>query len=429
MANEKQYAETTLRILSKLLGGQSLRNAGIRLWDGRRWPDETPRQATIVLNHPGALKAMFQAGTETGLAESYIYGDFDVEGDFEAAFELPEALQKSAGSLEWKLRAARAFLSLPGGSRRPNASRGPARLSGKRHTKERDRQAISYHYDVSNEFYTLWLDRRMVYSCAYFTSDEDDLDNAQLHKLEYICRKLRLRPGQKFLDIGCGWGGLIMHAARNFGVDATGITLSGAQAELAGRRIAEAGLSERCRVLLCDYREMDGAEKYDAISSVGMFEHVGEKRLAEYFAIAMRLLKPCGVFLNHGIAERTGEKSEGPSFSNTYIFPDGELVPLNTTLRTAEEAGFEVRDVESLREHYARTTRLWAERLNERHGQVLRYVDEPTYRVWHLLMRGSVHGFGTGSFNLYQSLLCKTGQCGVSGLPLTRADWYGMLAA
>jgi cyclopropane-fatty-acyl-phospholipid synthase len=426
---EKQYAETTLTLLSKLLGGQNLRNVGIRLWDGKRWPDDATRQATIVLKHPGALRAMFQAGTEACLAESYIYGDFDVEGDFEAAFELPEALQKAAGGLEWKLRAAKAFLSLPSQSRRPHASHGPARLSGKRHTTERDRQAIAYHYDVSNDFYALWLDHRMVYSCAYFISDEDDLDNAQLQKLDYICRKLRLRPGHKFLDIGCGWGGLIMHAARHFGVDATGITLSQAQAELATRRIAEAGLNERCRVLLRDYREMDGAEKYDAIASVGMFEHVGEKRLAEYFAIAKRLLKPCGVFLNHGIAKRAGEKSEGHSFSDTYIFPDGELVPLNTTLRTAEEAGFEVRDVEGLREHYARTTRLWAERLDERHGQVLGYVDEPTFRVWKLLMRGSAHGFGTGSFNLYQSLLCKNGQCGVSGLPLTRADWYGMLAA
>jgi cyclopropane-fatty-acyl-phospholipid synthase len=419
-----EYSETTLTLLSKLLGGQNLPNVGIRLWDGRRWPDDAPRKATLVLNHPGALRAMFQAGTEAGLAESYIYGDFDVEGDFEAAYELPEALQKAAGGLEWKLRAAKAFLSLPNQSRRSHASRGPARLSGKRHTLERDRQAIAYHYDISNDFYTLWLDRRMVYSCGYFISDEDGLDKAQLQKLDYICRKLRLRPGSKFLDIGCGWGGLVMHAAKNFGVDATGITLSQAQADLANRRITEAGLNERCRVLLRDYREMNGTEEYDAISSVGMFEHVGEKRLAEYFAIAMRLLKPCGVFLNHGIAERTGEKSEGPSFSNTYIFPDGELVPLNTTLRTAEEAGFEVLDVEGLREHYAKTTRLWAERLDERHGQVLKYVDEPAFRVWQLLMRGSVHGFGTGSFNLYQSLLCKTGPGGASGLPLTRADWY-----
>jgi len=251
------------------------------------------------------------------------------------------------------------------------------------------------------------------------------LDTAQERKLDYICRKLRLKPGQRLLDIGCGWGGLVIHAAQHYGVEALGITLSEPQAELANQRIAEAGLSGRCQVKVLDYREVNDWGGFDALASVGMFEHVGEDLLEVYFRQAFRLLRPGGLFLNHGIAHRaTDPKTKGPTFSNTYVFPDGELVPISTTLRVAEAVGFEVRDVESLREHYALTLRHWVRRLEAHHGEALRYVDEPTYRVWRLFMSGSAHGFTMGRLNVYQSLLVKQGPRGENGLPLTRADLY-----
>ncbi|MCD6291116.1 MAG: class I SAM-dependent methyltransferase [Anaerolineae bacterium] len=419
-------AKITRKLLDELLSESAAQTLAVRLWDGSYWPDDTPKPATIVLKHPGALRAMLWPGTEVGLGEAYLYDDFDIEGDIESLFVVADTLSQSLGDWTKKARAARDLLRLPSpkdGHR--SGQRGPARLRGKRHSIERDRQAVTYHYDVSNEFYALWLDRRMVYSCAYFRTPDEDIDTAQERKLDYICRKLRLRPGQRLLDIGCGWGGLVIHAAQHYGVDATGITLSQPQAELANKRIAEAGLSDRCRVLVKDYREIDEPEAYDALVSVGMFEHVGESLLPTYFAQAHRLLKPGGVFLNHGIANRlTDPPPKGPTFSDTYVFPDGELVAISTTLRAAEESGFEVRDVESLREHYAMTLRHWVRRLEAHHDEALQFVDEPTYRVWRLFMSGSAHGFAVGRLNLYQTLLVKPDAAGRSGLPLTREDWY-----
>jgi len=415
----------TLRILGELLGDQRTLKVGVRLWDGTRWPDDSHRVATLVLKHPGALRAMLLPGSELGLAEAYLFDDVDIEGEAESVFELADSF--AAATLGWhkKLRAARDLLRLPPRDVRPGAGRSPARLAGKRHSVERDRQAVTYHYDVSNDFFAVWLDERMVYSSAYFHSEGDDLDTAQERKLDTICRKLRLEPGQRLLDIGCGWGALVIHAARQYGVDATGITLSQPQADLANERITAAGLCERCRVEVRDYRQMDAPQGWDALASVGMFEHVGAALLPVYFAQAWRLLKPGGVFLNHGIASRaTDEPVHGPTFSDTYVFPDGELVPIHVTLGAAEEAGFEVRDVESLREHYALTLRHWVRRLEAHRTEALQCVDERTYRVWRLFMSGSAHGFTTGRLNVYQSLLVKPGEGGGSGLPLTRRDWY-----
>jgi cyclopropane-fatty-acyl-phospholipid synthase len=417
----------TLRLLGELLvAGDGAGQLGVRLWDGTAWPDAAPHPATIVLKHPGALRAMFLPGHELGLAEAYLYDDFDIEGDIEAVFDLADSLADATSGWRKKLAAGRELLRLPAEASARESRRGPARVSGQRHSVERDRQAVTYHYDVSNDFYALWLDRRMVYSCAYFEKPEEELDIAQARKLDYICRKLRLRPGQRLLDIGCGWGGLVMYATEHYGADATGITLSQPQAGLASERIAAAGLADRCRVLVQDYRLVEDPAGYDALVSVGMFEHVGADLLSLYFAKASRLLKPGGAFLNHGIASRATDKpSRGPSFSDTYVFPDGELVPINATLRAAEENGFEVRDVESLREHYAMTLRHWVRRLEAHHAEALRFVDEPTYRVWRLFMSGSVHGFAHGRLNVYQALLVKPDERGNSGLPLTRADWYG----
>ncbi len=415
----------TLHLLDELFGGDPTLKSHVRLWDGTRWPDEKPGPVTLVLKHPGALRAMLLPGTEVGMGEAYLFDDFDIEGDVESVFQLADHLAKITLGGRRKLRLARDLLRLPSTDNRHLTRRGPAELSGRQHSIERDRQAVTYHYNVSNDFYSLWLDQRMIYSCAYFHSDDEDLDGAQEQKLDLLCRKLRLKPGQRLLDIGCGWGGLVMVAARHFGVDATGITLSQPQASLANERIAAAGLSNRCRVEVRDYREMDEPKGFDALVSVGMFEHVGALLLPAYFAQGWRLLKPGGAFLNHGIASRATDKPvRGPSFSDRYVFPDGELVPINVTLHAAEESGFEVRDVESLREHYALTLRHWIRRLEARHEEALKFVDEPTYRVWRLFMAGSAYGFTTGRLNLYQTLLIKPGEGGKSGLPLRREDWY-----
>jgi cyclopropane-fatty-acyl-phospholipid synthase len=376
-----------------------------------------------VLKHAGALRAMFGAGTELGLGEAYLYNDFDIEGQAENVFGLADVLVPALADWRKKAQAGLDLLRLPVSEGAHVSRHGPFRLRGRKHSLERDRRAVTYHYDVSNDFYALWLDQRMVYSCAYFGSPDDALDTAQTRKLDYICRKLRLQPGQRLLDIGCGWGGLVMYAAQHYGVDATGITLSQPQVDWASARIAEAGLGERCRALVQDYRQVEGM--FDVLVSVGMFEHVGEAQLPAYFAQAHRLLRPGGVFLNHGIARRAADVPNGkPGFSSTYVFPDGELSPISTTARAAEEAGLEVRDVESLREHYALTLRHWVRRLEARHAEALGFVDEPTYRVWRLYMSGSAHGFATQQLNVYQTLLVKPSPRGESGLPLTREDWY-----
>jgi cyclopropane-fatty-acyl-phospholipid synthase len=297
-------------------------------------------------------------------------------------------------------------------------------VSGELHSLERDRQAVTYHYNVSNDFYALWLDQRMVYTCAYFAAPDEDLDTAQERKLDYLCRKLRLRRGERFLDIGCGWGGLVMHAAQHYGAEALGVTLSQPQAELAREGIRRAGLADRCRVEVRDYRELDSPGGYDKIASVGMFEHVGEAQLPTYFQQAWRLLRGGGVFLNHGIASSaTQPVHNGPSFTDRYVFPDIQVVPINTTLRAAEETGFEVRDVESLREHYMLTMRHWVRGLEARREEILRLTDKVTYRAWRLFFAAMAHRFRTGRLNLYQTLMVKPDR-GDSGLPLTRADWY-----
>ncbi len=412
-------------LLLERLFGPAPAHVNVRLWDGSVWPEHRPAKATLVLRHPGALRAMFLPGNEVALAEAYLYDDFDVEGDLEVLFGVAEAIPARVASWSERLMLARHLLRLPPATQRRPAARGPARLRGRQHSVERDRQAIAYHYDVSNDFYQLFLDKRMVYSCAYFASPEEDLDPAQERKLDYICRKLRLQPGQRLLDVGCGWGGLVIHAAQRYGVDATGITLSAAQVELANARIRENGLADRARVLLQDYRQVDASRPYDALVSVGMFEHVGRALLPTYFSRALSLVRPGGVLLNHGIAKGgRAVASKGKSFSDAYVFPDGELTPIHITLEAAESTGWEVRDVESLREHYVLTLRHWVQRLEERHAEALRYVQEATYRVWRLFMAGSAHGFATQRHNVYQTLLVKPGAGGKSGLPLTRADWY-----
>ena len=418
----------SLSFLDDLLGGHRPRDFAVRLWDGTVWGAEPgmPARFTLALKHPGALRRMFWPPGEISLSEAYIYDDFDIEGEIEAVFPLADDLLAGRRSLTESLRQARRVLSLPAERRngRPQTGRGAAHLRGIRHSKRRDRLAVTYHYDVPGEFYMLWLDEQMVYSCAYFATPDEDLDTAQERKLDYICRKLRLGRGERLLDIGCGWGALVSHAARRYGVEALGITLSEPQAELANERIRRAGLEDRCRVEVRDYREIEDWGEYDKLVSVGMFEHVGGARLPDYFSRAYRLLRPGGVFMNHGISRSPNvPRRRGPTFISRYVFPDGELVPIGTTIGAAGGGGFEVRDVESLREHYALTLGHWVRRLEEKYEEARRIVGESTYRVWRLYMAGSAHGFRTGRINVYQTLLSKP-DLGESGLPLTRADWY-----
>jgi len=408
-------------MLENLLADYPKRDFQVRLWDGFTWGTESHPRFVLALKNPRALRAMWLSPSELSLGESYVRGDFEIEGDIEAAFDLADRLLQggpSAGK-HGALLQRLIQLAVPG----PEPVLALPKRSGALHSRERDRQAVTYHYDLPSEFYALWLDAHMVYSCAYFRTTDQDLDTAQQHKLEYLCKKLRLRCDDRLLDIGCGWGSLVLHAAAAHGVRALGITLSEPQAEWAQQKIKALGMDDRCRVEVCDYRNLDTREPYDKIVSVGMFEHVGESKLPGYFQRAWQLLRPGGVFLNHGISHSATYQRRGPSFIDRYVFPDGELVPISTTLRAAEQSGFEVRDVESLREHYAFTLQKWLARLENRAEEARRIVGDTTYRIYRIYLAGSAHAFLRGRLNLHQALLVKPLR-GESGLPFTREDWY-----
>ena len=429
-------------VLDDVFGPAAARPFAVRFWEGTvDEPAEAPR-FTIVLESPGSLRRMLLPPTELALTESYLFGDVDIEGDIEAAAVLGDLAASRLRSPRTWLRLARHVLALPRDQKNSadKTETVTAHLAGRRHSRRRDREAVRFHYNVGNPFYALWLDARMVYSCAYFVHESDDLERAQESKLDLICRKLRLRPGERLLDIGCGWGGLIMHAARRYGVFALGITLSDAQAELARQRIDTAGLTDRCKVELRDYRELpkdSGFEPFDKIASVGMVEHVGQKRIDDYFAAAHASLRPGGLFLNHGIVSIAGSRPESLAsrvlgrlwqrgeFIDRYVFPDGELLPAATVVASAEGKGFELRDVESLREHYLLTLRHWVGRLQSREREAIALVGETTYRVWRLYMSASAHGFRIGRIGIIQSLLAKPHADGRVELPRTRADIYG----
>lgn len=424
-ATRADASAQTLAILDDLFAGYR-RDFVVRLWDGTtRGPDEGEEtRFTLALNHEGALRTILAspARLQLSFAEAYLHGDLDIEGDLEAVFPLADWLliDRRWGRRE-QLQLLRRARELPSNGR-VRTGRGPARLRGRRDSAERLAQAVHHHYDLDPEFYGVFLDRRLVYTCAYFRSPDDDIDTAQEQKLDYICRKLRLQPGERLFDIGCGWGGLVMYAAEQYGVEALGVTLSAPQAELANERIGAAGLTDRCRVEVRDFREVTG--QFDKVASIGMFEHLTEGALPQYFAHVHGILRPGGAFLNHGIGEpATVRARRGGSFTMAYIFPDCELLPISTTLREAEAAGFEVRDVESLREHYALTVSAWRSRLEGGRHRAVASTDEITYRVWRLGMAGFTYGQRVGRLNLWQALLVKPAE-GSSGLPLTREDWH-----
>lgn len=427
-------------VLTALFGEPGQRTFDVRFWDGTVDRGANPNPPyTLVLNRPAALRRMLLPPTELSIVEAFIAGDVDIDGSMEAASQLGEQIGGRLRSPMAIAKLVQMVLGLPGQAEDDLAdTRFPehARKLGPRHTPVRDAAAIQFHYDVGNDFYKLWLDRRMVYSCAYFKTQDETLENAQVAKLDLICRKLRLKPGERLLDIGCGWGGLIMHAAEHYGVDATGITLSENQAAFARERIAKAGLSDRCRVEIRDYRTLAESDGYDKISSVGMVEHVGLTHLPVYFASAFRALKPGGLFMNHGIVSlgearprSVGERIfrkfwRADAFIDKYVFPDGKLTATHSVISAAEGAGFEVRDMESLREHYAMTLRHWVRSLEEKAEEAKSLVGDHTFRVWRLYMAASANAFSTAAINIVQTVLAKPDARGKSNIPLTREDLY-----
>ena len=384
---------------------------------------------TLVCRSPAAVRAMALGRDPLRLAEVYFRDEVDVEGDFFAAVGLKDHLRSISMSWRDRVGAALAALALCLEDRTARGrSLGRASLHGrsvKEHSKTENREAIAFHYDVSNEFYALWLDEAMVYSCAYFEHAGDDLEQAQRAKLDHVCRKLLLRPGDRLLDIGCGWDALVIHAAMHYGVRAHGITLSQQQLALARERIAQAGLQDSVTVELRDYRDLADEARYDKVSSVGMFEHIGLKNLTVYFAKVHALLKPGGLFLNHGITHDVEgwEKTLSSEFINRYVFPDGQLDTVSNIQRVMERAHFEIADVESLRPHYALTLRHWVMRLEAHHEQALQYVSESTWRVWRLYMAACALEFESGEIGVYQILASKrAGRA--NALPLTRRHQY-----
>jgi cyclopropane-fatty-acyl-phospholipid synthase len=388
----------------------------VRTWDGWRWawrPSEAP-MCTLVVANPPALAALLAGPNELTLGEEFVNGSLDVEGDIFSVFAVARHLFSRPPTLKRRI-AEKAALTLFGLSRRLK--------DGAVSSRRRDRVSIAYHYDQPVNFFQPWLGESLVYSCAYFHDHANSLDQAQHQKLDLVCRKLRLKPGERFLDIGCGWGSLVMHAG-NCGAHAHGITLSREQAATAQRRIQRAHLDGGCAAELRDYRDLDGKlPPFDKIASVGMFEHVGIKNLPLYFGIAYRLLKPGGLLLNHAIARSQLAPARADSFVERYVFPDGRLVTLTETLDAAQSQGFEVRDVENLREHYELTLRQWVDGLKAHREELLQQVPETTYRTWLLYMAGSAAAFRRGDIAVYQTLLSRPdhGRC---SLPLTRADLY-----
>ena len=414
---------SAIGFFEELFRGCETPNIAVRFWDGSVWRvrSDEPADATLILRHPESLSRMLRWPVQLALGEAYIYDDIDVIGSMEALLPLADHLMERRWSLMDWLRCGVATLQQRGLDRLPEETRS-LELHGRRHEKLRDKAAVRFHYDVPVEFYRLWLDSRLLYSCGYYQHEGDGIEQAQTQKLEYLCRKLRLKPGDRLLDIGCGWGGFALYAAQVHGALVHGITLSRRQAEIANQRISAAGLSRRCRIEVRDFRDIHGEQMYDKIASIGMVEHVGSHRLTSYHERARELLAPGGAFLTQGIGSRDGEPTLGP-FADRYVFPDAEVLPIQDIVRAAEHSGFEVRDVESLREHYALTLQAWGQRLEQHHHEAVRVVGEVTYRVWRAYMAMAAYLFARGRLGLYQTL-CVRAEEGRAGLPLTRDDWY-----
>ncbi len=361
-------------------------------------------QVEIRVRDASALPLLIDPGLDT-LGQAYVEGLIDVDGSMEDILAVAHRLAETAepeGGLLGRLRR---------------------RFS---HTRESDSDAIQYHYDVSNAFYAEWLDERMVYSCGYFENGDETLDEAQVKKIDHILSKIQLQPGQRLLDIGCGWGALVLRAAQKFGAHCVGVTLSKNQHALATERVKAAGLEDRIDIRLQDYRDVkDGP--FDRITSVGMFEHVGINHLAEYFGHIRSLLKPGGWAMNHGITSTDAHDGEtrhgGGTFIDRYVFPQGELPHIGTVLRTMQEGGLEAFDIESLRRHYMRTTQLWSQAFEARAARIRPMVSEKTWRIWRIYLAGCAWAFEHDEVSIYQ-VICRSAGQPAQGLPWSRRFIY-----
>jgi len=375
----------------------------LELWNGRAIDLSARPTVKISVPRPSALRYLFKTDIMK-LGQAYVEGYLRIDGPILEVVRVCETLTRSAAA---------------------HGRRGLGRLF--HHSRKSDRKAVEYHYDVSNEFYSLFLDRNMVYSCAYFRSEQDSLDDAQEQKLDHILGKLMLRPGERFLDIGCGWGALVLRAAKKYGARATGVTLSRNQYEFARKRIREEGLEGRCEVRLQDYRDIPGRGVFDKIASVGMFEHVGLRNLETYFAKIRSLLTDSGLVLNHGITasdpdSRWVGRGVG-EFIEHYVFPDGEVPHLSLVMHEMARAGLEPTDAESLRRHYARTLAEWAKRLERNRERAIAEAGDKRYRIWQIYLAGCALGFAHEWVNIYQVLARKTGDA-ANPIPLTRDYMY-----
>lgn len=412
------FAAVVRRIDAKVSGGRPI---GLRFWDGSELPAPAPPPGgapVLVVRHPRAIARVLHERSELGFGRAYVTNEVDVDGDLGQTLALVprfRGIRVERREILEALRAARRVGALA--LREPSPPATEARLPGRLHSLRRDRAAIQHHYDVSNEFYRRVLGPTMVYSCAYFTDEDRSLDAAQARKLDIVCRKLALGAGDRLLDVGCGWGSLVIHAATHYGVRAVGVTISPAQAELARERVRHAGLADRVEIRLAHYRELaDGP--YDKVASVGMVEHVGAANLSAYFAQLRGLLRPGGLLLNHGIVRPTEQPWNDRTFGARFVFPDGELVTLSRTLDEMERAGFEPRDTESLREHYALTLRAWHANQTAHRDALVAEVGEERERVWRLHNIGAAISFERGLLSVHQVLTAAPGAS--SGLPLAR---------
>lgn len=416
----RENVQTALSALQLLFGAEFGRAVAVRLWDGTSVGDGQARFRLSVAT-PGTLRLALAPPFDLSAGRAFAAGMLECEGDVESAVD---ALLRASARIT-VVRAVKLALLL---RRLPREAFPPLReshLKGREHSRARDRAAIGFHYDLPIDFYRSFLDRNLVYSCAYYDEGVTTLDDAQDAKIDYVLRKLRVQAGERLLDIGCGWGALVVRAAERWGAQVLGVTLSQTQYDEARRRIANAGLQGRARVELRDYREL-GNERFEKIVSIGMVEHVGRTRLREYFRSAWRALQPGGLFLNHGIADespaRRGSRSQG--FMKHFVFPDGDLVAIGDMVRVGERAGFEVRDVENLREHYARTLRAWVANLEANRLRAIDSAGEAAYRVWRLYLAGSAQGFRSGRIGLYQTLFARPDVNGTVAIPPTRRDLY-----
>jgi cyclopropane-fatty-acyl-phospholipid synthase len=418
-------AEALYPLLRRLLG--PVLPVQVRAWDGSVvGPPSSP--TTIVIESPDALRRMLYAPGELGLSRAYVAGDLSLEGDIFDLLHVRDTLGGAGDHIEVGI-SPKDLPELVRTARRLGAIGPPlppppeeARLRGRRHSPARDRAAIAHHYDVGNDFYRLVLGPSLTYSCAHWPSPSATLEQAQAAKYELVCTKLGLRPGMRLLDIGCGWGGMALHAAEHHGVTVVGITLSKEQLRLAAQRAAEAGLADRIELREQDYRAVaDGP--FDAVSSIGMFEHVGEARTAEYMARIHSLVRPGGRLLNHAISRPPGPAAiHDRSFIGRYVFPDGALMEVGKTVSAMQAAGFEVRDVESLREHYALTLRAWTDNLEAGWDEAVRLVGPGRARVWRLYMAASAMNFEQGRTSIHQVLAVRPHPDGPADMPLTRRE-------